>query len=558
MIKNIAMSVEKIKSASKSPVIQKSTNGQNFPRATSSRNQFKNLKKICEGIDILSKKSLFSNRVQEEFLDSQAYLQLLNEKLNKKDPTLEKTNPKQFETKTHEIKLLTFLLADLIKELDSKKDALEIVRNFKNDFANELENHIEGFILKDKLDMTYNFQHNQNQLDFLPKLKKSKSANVLAKSVEKLKQNKKMNKNQVAFEEPFKSEDIAEKWINKRRSTVKVKKVSKVKPEFEDKLNNDQSIETDKYNHFERKTSIKQPRSSSAKQGSITARYLISPNFSQNEQIRTSNLRVDKINYNQKIDNENLIQLKDYAKIKKSNKKHSEVEIENLAKNKIKPEVDQLFINEEESANSNLSDSIIEEAKDELRLRTMKGKFGGYKENDDFDYKVVIPDFQPVKVSFKVGINEKFGMLKKDLIVQKDRIYKNFKLHEIEWHFKNRSLCGVRLILRNQSTGFLLGGQFHGVVGELVDICTFEPTERIIKIEFAYDLTSIKFIEIITSFSRRFSIGVRRSEAVGLGLNFVNRYYPQEIMLCKFFCQFNKSTGKVDYIRFLFIRTVLY
>ena len=296
-----------------------------------------------------------------------------------------------------------------------------------------------------------------------------------------------------------------------------------------------------------------------------TTRYMIK---NSNDPVNT-NFVINYQNVRQtsmKKDHREFDPLLDFVKLKKTTKNNSIFVILKLLKEKKlederkRKEFAFKQMEEEEekqTAGSDISQSIIDEAKEDLRVKMIKKNNSDYKEGDEFKFKVVVPSFYPVKVSFKVGIKEEnFG--KQNVVLKKDRIFKNFHIHEIESHFSKNKLCGLRVLLKNDRNNFLLGGNFHGRIGDFMDVCRFEPNEGILKIEIGYDQKSIRSLGFITSLGRKHDVGMERQNAKTKKLEVISRYYPQELMLCKFFCQFNKATGYIDFFRFMFIRTVLY
>ena len=541
-------------------------------------------KKILDAVFLLMKKKVSRNRSNGDNQNMEIYLQVLNEKLSRKDNKMEKPNKKIMEVKRNELTALKMQLEGLMKELEVKREFCEVLRKFQLDFFDQLYTYFPNFC-EDTSEL-FRTQTQSRSKDDSGKLKKISSGMNIGKTATLLKavtkfKNKSGDKSRKDKKEDEITEanldDIHRQWDTKRRVNMKSNMV---------KVNNVKGNELDNriINKEERKEGLVRgeqnetghqtvkvgsggiDKSDTAANGAVneveieytrkpslgTTRYVISQNhiFNRNDGIlNKDNLRKNLM----KDEHEKIEDLSDFVKLKRRNSKVPVSEIEKLlqAKNKIEEK------EEVESCDSNLNESMLEEAKQDLRIKMIKQNYGEYVEGDEFKYKVVVPNFYPVKVSFKVeiGLNRQGT---DNVVVKSDRIFKNFQIYEIESHFKNKSMCGLRLVLKNFRTDFLLGGNFHGKIGDFVDICRFDLNEAISKIEYGHDALSIRFLEFSTTKGQRHTVGIQRNEAVVLGLSFVTRYYPQELMLCKFFCQFNKHSQYIGFFRFLFLRTVLY
>jgi hypothetical protein len=526
------------------------------------RTSTRNFKRIADAIDLLQKKRANARRSEEDLSNQEIYAIILQERLNKKDSKLEKPSKKAIEAKKSEIAAMREVLDQLMRELEGRRETLELFKSFFGHLVREFRKHIRGYQETEKererADWGRHDLGNTGPPKMIERLRKSKSTNEMNNSLQKLAKivhfaQKKAKEVKETEPEAMKPEEAVKAWADRRRSSFVNRK---------SKMPGVASLDNLIYlgNTLDRKPTgilaqALMKESDEIRSRTSTMRYQIG----QRNQFSTQTGVLNKTNIRQSVmgESENIVNIRDYVKAQKVHGKKSQVEIIDILQSQGRVPEDP--IEEETSqANSNLSESIIEEVKEDLKNKMMKQNHASYGEGDGFDYKVVVPNFQPVKVSFKVGLNEARGPPASHMVVQKDRVFKNFCIHEIEWHFKNKGLSGVRIILKNWTTGFMLGGTFHGKIGDFVDVCRFNKDERIAKIEFAFDSTAIRFLEFVTTDGRKFLNGIDRKEALTMGLNFVNRYYPQEIMLCKFLCQFNKTTQLVDYIRFLFVRAILY
>ena len=512
----------------------------------------KNLKRIFESIDLYQKKQITSKNTIQDLRNFEIYSQILNEKLQKKDFKSEKLNKKIIENKKEELGNLSGQLEGLTKELNMKRATVEHLKSFSGKMIRELKKHIKGFLENEKIDLGKTLVKVSSFNELEPRISKSRSkSKIILPSDVLLTLKPTQSKFAQQYKNPIKNKEIAKIWSDKRRSSLVPNKSrifaqfdAKTMKKFEqlDKQNKDRSFESSD------STSV------GGRGRRSTVRYLVNEHhlFNQSNGILTKdNIRGSLMGEGAKIGT-----LKEFGKPRKSNVIKSAAEICDLMNAKPANKICEKM--EEESANSNIGDSIVEEARDELRTKLMKENNSEFKEGEEPNFKIILPSFQPIKVSFKIGVPENKSLTSKNLVVLKDRVYKNFHMCEIEWHFKNKSLCGMRVIWKNILTGFLLGGHFNGKIGDFIDLCKFDVDERIVKIEFGHDATSIRFIEFGTTQGRTFLVGMDRKEAINLGTTFVNRYFPQEIKLYKFFCQFNKITQNIDYFRFLFIRTVLF
>lgn len=510
-------------------------------RSKSARKNYKNIKKIADACDLLDKKKLTGERAYQDQRDNEVYWQVLQERLNKKDAKFEKPSKKMIEGKKAEVALAKEQLAALMKDLEHRKETLESLKGYLSHLVREFKKHIKGYQDKEEREHSdMSIKGSSSPVKIKGGLRKSKSQNIFTKPLKEPPQ-KAVHFGQMSSEvsKLLKPADAVREWGLKRRSTISLQKpipsdTTPLGSKFEETTTDD----TD-----------------AARSRTNTTRFQLS----YNRQMAPSGGVLNKSNIRQSIfgGTDQIWRLKDFAKLQKVHNKKSHAEIADLLQDRPgQPEIPEEDAHSD--ANSNLSESIVEEVKEEMKMKLMKQSQAAWSEGQAFDFKVVLPNFQPVKVSFKVGVPEQKGLPHGTHTLQKDRVFKGFQIHELEWHFKNKALCGVRMILRNWDSGFMLGGNFHGKIGDFVDVCRFNRDERIAKIEFAHDSTAVRFLEFVTTEGRRFVVGIDRKEAITLGLNFVNRYYPQEIMLCKFFCQFNKMTQAIDFVRFLFIRAVLY
>lgn len=531
--------------------------------ARSYRASTKNLKKIADAVDLLQKKRANARRTEEDLSNQEIYAMVLNERLTRKDAKFEKPNKKAIEAKKGEVLILKDQLEQLTKDLEARRETLELIKSFFGQLIREFRKHIRGYqeSERERVDWTRTDFLNSPMAKSIERLRKSKSTNEISKNaLQKMAKAvhfmKTLSKEPV--QETMKRDEAVKAWAERRRPSLTPSATRQSRMPVTsslDNLNVFGDINGPKLKGILAQALLKEPDERRSR--TSTTRFQINHHVNYNPQ----NGVLSKDNLRQSLmgERESIVNIRDFQKMSKIHGKKSQVEVIGLFRSQ-EPKLPEDTIDEELSqANSNLSDSIIEEVKEELKSKMMRQNHASFGEQDNFDYKVVLPNFQPVKVSFKVGVNELRGTGQEgQVVVQKDRVYKNFAIHEIEWHFKQKGLCGVRIILKNWTTGFMLGGTFHGKIGEFVDVCKFNKDERIMKIEFAFDAVAIRFLEFVTTDGRKFVNGIDRKEALSLGLNFVNRYYPQEIMLCKFFCQFNKTTQTVDYVRFLFVRAILY
>lgn len=513
----------------------------NIDRSKSGRKTVKNIKKIADACDLLDKKKVTGERAYQDQRDNEVYWQVLQERMSRKDAKFEKPSKKMIEAQKAEVALAKEQLAALMKDLEHRKETLESLKAYLLHLVREFRKYIKGYADKDEKETSeLSVKGLSSAVKVKAGLRKSKSQNLFPKPVKEVQQ-KTVHFGQMTkdIDKLLKPADAVREWGIKRRSTISVPKqvngeTVQLATKFEGTVTEDTETGRGRTN---------------------TTRFQLT----HNRQMAPSGGVLNKSNIRQSIfgATDQILPLKDFAKLQKVHNKKSHAEIADLLQDR--PGLPDLREEDPQSdANSNLSDSIVEEVKEEMKMKLMKQSQAGWSEGQAFDYKVVLPNFQPLKVSFKVGVPEQKGLPHGIHILQKDRVFKGFQIYEMEWHFKNKALCGVRMILRNWDSGFMLGGNFHGKIGDFVDVCRFNRDERMAKIEFAHDSSAVRFLEVITTEGRRFVVGIDRKEATTLGLSFVNRYYPQEIMLCKFFCQFNKMTQAIDFVRFLFVRIVLY
>lgn len=545
-------------SPAKSPA--KSHKGLTSEASRSVRANYRTFKKAMEALDLLQKKRQTFRRTEEDLGNLEVYAIVLQEKLSKKDAKIERPNKRMLENRMAELATMRETMDQLMKELEARRETLETLKSFFGHMIREFQKHIRGYQdgEREKVEWPRLEGQGTGPLPKLDRLRKSKSTNEIAnrlpKSPKDVNLANTLRQEKVQEPEALNPEQMVKVWGLKRRPSLingKAKPVPTASME---------TLPVVGEELLRRPTGIlAQALLKDGEDGrgrTSTVRFRIDHHV----QFNPATGLLNKSNIRQSVlgDSENLMNIRDFARISKAHGKRSRDEVIDLMHSKTPASVPEDAEEETSLANSNLSDSIIEEVKEDLKSKMMKQNSSAGAENAAFDYKVVVPNFQPVKVSFKVGVADHKLTQDANHLLHKDRVFKGFAIFEIEWHFKNKGLCGVRIILKNWDTGFMLSGAFHGKIGDLVDVCRFNKDERIAKIEFAFDSLAIRFLEFATTQGRRFLNGLDRKEAMTMGLNFVNRYYPQEIMLCKFFCQFNKHTQFVDYIRFLFVRAVLY
>lgn len=164
----------------------------------------------------------------------------------------------------------------------------------------------------------------------------------------------------------------------------------------------------------------------------------------------------------------------------------------------------------------------------------------------------VKPKFIPVKISFKVGPD----VLPKNIHTDHkgERIYKDLAFKNVMFHLNDKQkIIGLQITFINKSTKAEQLGVMHGKKGSRLQRVDFANGEFFNMTHFQNDNEGIKWIKFFTNRSQ-FEVGIENKNEKPSGV----RYFPKEVKLCKFFSYFNKQTGLLAQMRFIYIRTVFY
>ena len=245
-------------------------------------------------------------------------------------------------------------------------------------------------------------------------------------------------------------------------------------------------------------------------------------------------------------DGNGIFKMADLKKKKKENKGKTLTEIKELLVQNFQLQSE--LSDDQDSIDSNMNESLMEELDEEINNNSDKlTNFEKKKRN-----------YKPIKISFIIGISESMAILHGGHQIKKDRIYKNFRINAIEWHFKNSALCGMRLGFYNKELDVPLIGHFHGVKGDNLVFTEFQEDEVFSKIEFATNKAELLYIRLTTNDkNHRIELGISKEEAKLRDLEMITRYFPKEVMLFNFFCKFNSISRRIENIRFLYVRTIL-
>jgi hypothetical protein len=180
------------------------------------------------------------------------------------------------------------------------------------------------------------------------------------------------------------------------------------------------------------------------------------------------------------------------------------------------------------------------------------------KESKDGTFQVAkLPrNFIPVKVSFKVGTNTVVSA--SQIQRKRERIYRQFVIREIMWFLRDESLVGLKIFLQHQKEKYFIEGEVHGLETSDFVSFAFKEDESLSMLHFISDDSEMHHIKIVTSMGREFCVGKNLKAFQQKGMTPTIRYFPKEIKLFKLFSVFNSSTQKLQEIRFLYVRTVIY
>lgn len=249
--------------------------------------------------------------------------------------------------------------------------------------------------------------------------------------------------------------------------------------------------------------------------------------------------------------------LEEFIKFKRTNKGISARKLsEMIAGEQAALQDDQLdeseLSSDAQSHTSSLHESLLEELDEELERTGVQAVKRG------FSVGKTIRAYKPLKVSFVIGVSESMEMTFPAHRMQKDRVYKDFRISSIQWHLKDKAICGIKLKLTNDQLTIPLRGHFHGVKGnDMIDM-KLSKGETFLKVEYAATNSEIVYIKLSTSLNNTWTIGLSEAEVVSRGLHVIHRYFPREIMLFNFFCKYNSQTQRIENIRFLYVKTIVY
>lgn len=245
-----------------------------------------------------------------------------------------------------------------------------------------------------------------------------------------------------------------------------------------------------------------------------------------------------------------VIRLEDYKILKNENKEKTEEELKEMLLNTVHDE--ESLEEDNGSFNSDINESLLEELDKDIDVKAANGTVNRQS------FTKIKRNYFPVKVHFQIGVNNWEDNLEKQHIIKKDRIYKDFKIQNIGWYFENGSLCGLRMTFYNPVGGIALVGRFHGIRGSQFVKTEFRENEFMERIDVANSDEGIKCINIKTNLGNEVELGISRSECSSIGLRIISRYFPRQLFLYNFFTRYNSSLKKIQNIRFLYVKTVLY
>jgi len=164
----------------------------------------------------------------------------------------------------------------------------------------------------------------------------------------------------------------------------------------------------------------------------------------------------------------------------------------------------------------------------------------------------VKPKFIPVKISFKVGPDALPPSIQTDH--KGERIYRDLAFKNITFHLDDKQkIIGFQFTFFSKSTKAEQLGVMHGTKGSNLQRVDFTNGEFFNMTHFQNDNEGIKWIKFFTNLSQ-FELGIENKNQKPSGV----RYFPKEVNLCKFFSYFNKQSGLLAQMKFIYIRTVFY
>ena len=246
-----------------------------------------------------------------------------------------------------------------------------------------------------------------------------------------------------------------------------------------------------------------------------------------------------------------ILLLEDFKNLKKANRDKNNEQIRQLllaTTNNLDIDISEDI----QSTTSSISESFLEDIDLDINQNQK------IRHKSLFNPQKIKRNYNPIKISFIIGVSENLNLKAGHFLIQKDRIYKDFKIHEIQWHLCDKILCGVRITFINYHLRLPLVGHFHGVRGDELVKTVLSEFEWPTQIEVAAGDDAILYLKIFTSFGNQTKIGIDKNQAVQKGATLVLRYFPKEVFLYNFFCKFNLESNHIENIRFLYIRTILY